>query len=105
MLYVNVHLFGRHGIRGEFLEYEAKALEVFRRHGGEVVVAYAPIPAANGAETPDEIQVLRISDRKAFDAFMQDPSRTAMAAERDAVIRKTEVFISEALIPYGPAAR
>jgi uncharacterized protein (DUF1330 family) len=104
MLYVNVHLFGRKGVRGEFLEYEAKALEVFRRHGGEVVVAYVPMPAADGAETPDEIQVLRISDRKALDAFMHDPSRAAMAAEREAVIRKTEVFISEALIQYGPAA-
>ncbi|MEO7958536.1 MAG: DUF1330 domain-containing protein [Fibrobacteria bacterium] len=105
MLYINVHLFGGKGYRGEFLEYEAKALEVFRRHGGEVVVAYAPVPAADGAETPDEIQVLRIPDRKAFDAFMQDPVRMAMAAERDAVIRKTEVFFSETLILYGSAAR
>src|SRR5690348_17307412 len=101
MLYVNVHLFGRKGVRGGFLAYETKALDVFRKHGGEVVVAYAPIPAADGAETPDEIQVLRIADRKAFDAFMQDPARAAMAAERDAVIRKTEVFLSGTIIPYG----
>src|SRR6188472_2993740 len=104
MLYINVHLFGRKGIRGEFLEYETKALDVFRKHGGEVVVAYVPMPAADGAETPDEIQVLRISDREAFDAFVQDPARVALAAEREAVIRKTEVYLSEAIIPYGPAA-
>lgn len=100
MFYLTVHLFGRHGVPGEFQAYEEKALAIFRRHGGEVVAAFAPLPDANRKESPDEIQILRIADREAFDAFMRDPARVAMAGERDAVIRKTEVFLSGNLISY-----
>ena len=35
MLYVTVHLYGKNRIRGEFREYESKALSIFRKHGGE----------------------------------------------------------------------
>jgi hypothetical protein len=104
MLYMTVHLFGYPGIPGGFREYEMKALDIFRRHGGEVIVAYAPIQMGGGrgeaGETPDEIQVLRIPDRDRFDAFMQDPERMGMAEERARVIRKTEVFLSGDIIPY-----
>lgn len=102
MLYATVKLYGKNGIRGEFLAYEQKALDIFRRHGGEVVVAYAPEPAPNigHADSPDEIQILRIADRQAFDRFMQDPERLGLAAEREAVIRKTEVYLSAEIIGY-----
>lgn len=100
MLYVTVKLFGRTGIRGEFRDYEAKALDIFRRHGGEVLVAYAPTVDGNLAERPDEIQILKIPSRAAFEKFMHDPDRIGMAGERDQVIRKTEVYISEEIIDY-----
>ncbi len=94
MFYITVKLFGLSGRRGEFRAYEEKALAIFRRHGGEVVAAYTPLPDASIAEMPDEIQILRIADRQAFDGFMKNPERRAMAAERESVIRKTEVFLS-----------
>jgi hypothetical protein len=100
MLYVTVALFGRRGEPGEFRDYETKALALFRKHGGEVVVAYAPDRDQGKAEVPDEIQVLRIGSRAAFDGFMQDPERLRLAGERDAVIRKTEVYLSENIIGY-----
>lgn len=100
MLYMTVKLYGRKGIRGEFKAYETKALAVFRRHGGEVMVAYAPVPDPTQAEWPDEIQVLRIAGLSEFERFMKDPERVAMAGEREAVIRKTEVFLSEEVIHY-----
>ena len=100
MLYMTVHLYGRHGLAGEFREYEQKALDIFRKHGGEVIVAYVPAPSSGSAETPDEIQVLRIESRTALEEFMNDPSRVSMAGERDAVIRRTEVFLSDELIAY-----
>lgn len=100
MLYITVLLYGRNGIRGEFLEYERKALRVFRRHGGEVIAAYAPSDAAAPEGGPDEVQILRIADTESFERFMRDPERLAMSAERESVIRRTEVFLSGELIPY-----
>ena len=100
MLYVTVKLYGRNGVRGEFFAYERKALDIFKRHGGEVVAAYVPAPDPSQADFPDEIQILRIADHSAFDGFMRDPERLGMAGERDAVIRKTEVYLSAEIIGY-----
>ena len=104
MIYMTVHLFGFEGQSGGLRIYEKKALDIFKRYGGEVIVAYVPVEMGGGremaAETPDEIQVLRISDRAAFDAFMKDPERAGMAAERARVIRKTEVFLSGDILSY-----
>lgn len=100
MLYLTVHLYGRQGVPGEFKAYEQHALDLFRRHGGEVLVAYTPQRAAGDADTPDEIQVLRIADQAALDAFMTDPQRTTLAAERERVIRRTVVYQSDKLVSY-----
>ncbi len=100
MIYLTVLLFGRNGVQGEFLAYERKALEIFRRHGGEVIAAYAPDGSIPSENRPDEVQILRMGDRAAFEAFMRDPERVALAAERESVIRKTEVYLSGAPIPY-----
>jgi uncharacterized protein (DUF1330 family) len=100
MLYITVHLYGRNGNPGEFREYEKKALDIFRRHGGEVVVAYTPAPGSGTGDVPDEIQVLRIKDKNALDGFMGDPDRVGMAAERESVLRRTEVFLSDRIVQY-----
>lgn len=106
MFYLTVKLYGKKRIRGEFRAYEKKALDIFRRHGGEVVAAYVPEPGKGQAsdkdlaEYPDEIQILRIADRNAFEEFMKDPERLALSGERDAVIRKTEVYPSAEMIAY-----
>ena len=100
MLYLTVKLFGRNAVPGEFREYEGKALAIFRKHGGEIVVAYVPAAESVPGETPDEIQILKIDSRARFDAFMGDPERVAMAGERDGVIRKTEVYLSGEIVEY-----
>jgi len=100
MLYLTVHLYGRNGIPGEFREYERKALDIFKRHGGAVVVAYKPAPGSRTGDVPDEIQVLRIKDKTALDGFMGDPDRVGMAAERESVLRRTEVFLSGEIVEY-----
>ena len=45
-----------------------------------MVAAYAPLPDASIAEMPDEIQILRIAGRQAFEGFMEDidPGRNIM---------------------------
>ena len=80
--------------------YESKALSLFRRHGGEILTAFVPETGPAGAPGPDEIQVLRIPDRRRFEAFLSDPERAALAEMRDASVGKTEVFLSAELIPY-----
>ncbi len=100
MLYLTVHLYGRQGIAGEFRAYETQALRLFRRHGGEVLAAYVPLRAPEATAGPDEIQVLRIADQASLDAFMHDPERAALAAERERVISRTVIFQSAALVDY-----
>ncbi len=55
MLYIIVHLYGKTGIAGEFKDYETKALNIFRRHGGDVIVAYRPVRQPEAQDVPDEI--------------------------------------------------
>jgi len=100
MLYITVKLFGRTGKRGEFRDYEAEALDIFRRHGGEILVAYAPTFEENQVDRPDEIQILKIASRSDFEKFLHDPDRIKMSGERNEVIKRTEVYISEEIISY-----
>jgi uncharacterized protein (DUF1330 family) len=100
MLYVLAKLYVRPGAHAEFRTYERKALELFRRHGGQLVAAFSPEPGPEGVDWPDEIHVLNITDRTHFEDFLADPDRQALAGERDAVLRHSETFISRTIIPY-----
>jgi uncharacterized protein (DUF1330 family) len=99
MLYLTVHLYRHPEAAEAFRAYERKALDLFRRHGGEVVAAFSP-ERGTDPEGPDEIQILRIADRARFESFLADPARQAWAAEREAAVRRTETFVSRALIEY-----
>jgi len=101
MLYITVKLYGKNGIQGEFKEYESKALKLFRQYGGEVLVAYVPIRDSDDKDIPDEIQILKIENQTKFDLFMHDPQRVKMSAERESVIKRTEVYISKEIIEYA----
>jgi uncharacterized protein (DUF1330 family) len=100
MLYLTALLFAHPGAREGLREYEEKTLAIFRRHGGEILAAFVPEPDPSGAEQPDEIHILRIADSAAFAAYLADPERQALAARRDSVLRKSEVFRSGRTIPY-----
>jgi uncharacterized protein (DUF1330 family) len=99
MLYLTVHLYVRPEATEAFRAYERKALDVFRRHGGEVVAAFVP-ERGTDPEGPDEIQILRIADRARFESFLADPARLALATEREAAVRRTETFVARALVAY-----
>jgi len=100
MLYITVHLYGKNGTPGEFKDYESKALKIFRQHGGEVIIAYTPVQDSGVDNIPDEIQILRIENRARLEVFMKDPERVKMAEERNSVIKRTDIFISEEIINY-----
>lgn len=100
MLYLLAKLYIRPGLEERFKTYERKVLELFRSHGGHLVAAFSPEPGPEGADWPDEIHVLTITDRAHFESFLADPGRNALAQERHAVLRHSETFISRNLIRY-----
>lgn len=100
MLYILTKLYVRPGSLEDFREYERRALGIFRRHGGELIVAFSPEPGPEGADGPDEIHVLSIANRSRFEDFLADPDRLALAARRDAVLRASETIVSREPIRY-----
>lgn len=69
--------------------YEDAVLGLLPEHGGAVL---SRVIGDGHGGTPHEVQILRIADRGALDAYLADPRRVALADERDRVIARTEVF-------------
>jgi uncharacterized protein (DUF1330 family) len=72
-------------------DYEDRVLTLLPDHGGRVIQR-ARATGANGGGEPTEVQILRFPSQAALDGFMGDSRRTALAAERDAAISRTEVL-------------
>ncbi|MFC0506589.1 DUF1330 domain-containing protein [Micromonospora costi] len=69
--------------------YEDRVLPWIAEHGGEVVHR----ALADGTDGhPHEVQLFRFPDRAALDAYLRDPRRTALSAERDAAVARTDLF-------------
>lgn len=84
-----VLLWARPGAEDGLIWYEDQVLDLVAGHGGRVVQR-ARTGGADGQ--PLEIQVLEFPSAAALDAYMTDDRRTALAAERDRVIGRTEVM-------------
>jgi uncharacterized protein (DUF1330 family) len=69
--------------------YEDRVLSFLAGHGGEVV-ARARGGGADGQ--PLEIQTLRFPSAQAVEAFMADPRRQALSADRDRSVGRTEII-------------
>ena len=83
--------------------YEDTVLRLVPDHGGRVVLRArnsGVLRARNsGAEgQPAEIQVIEFPSAAALDAYMGDPRRTALAADRDRAVARTEIIDVE-LVP------
>ncbi len=74
---------------GDLTRYEDTVLDLLPEHGGAVLNR---VVGDGQGGTPHEVQILRLADRSALDAYLADPRRTALADERDRVIARTEVF-------------
>lgn len=72
-------------------DYEDLVLTLLPDHGGRVIQR-ARAAGQNGVGEPTEVQILRFPSQAALDGFMADSRRTALAAERDAAISRTEVL-------------
>jgi uncharacterized protein (DUF1330 family) len=77
-----VLLWARPGQENALTSYEDRVLALLPEHGARVLDRAAPT----------EVQLLEFPSAAALDAFMKDPRRTALAADRDAAIARTEIY-------------
>lgn len=78
------------GEEARFREYERRALDIAREHGGDLVAAFAPEPGWGW----DEVHVLRFPSAAAWAAFRADARVAQAAAERAEVIARSQVILS-----------
>ena len=90
-----VLLWAHPGAEAALAAYEDTVLRLVPDHGGRVVLR-ARSSGADGQ--PAEIQVIEFPSATALDAYMGDPRRTALAADRDRAVARTEVIDVE-LVP------
>lgn len=102
MLYVVVHLTIVPGQEAAFRQYETAALQCWLHHGGQLVCAFKPQPQASPTPTPDEIHVLQIASREAFENFRNAPELKALADLRAAAVQSTRVYIAQEMLSYEP---
>jgi hypothetical protein len=68
-------------------------LRLVAEHGGRVLERGTVLPGSqHDGEPPAEVQFLEMPSEASLDAYMNDPRRVAMAAERDAAIARTDLF-------------
>ena len=73
--------------------YEDKVLRLVAEHGGRGLERGTVLPGSqHDGEPPTEVQFLEMPSEASLDAYMNDPRRLAMAAERDAAITRTDLF-------------
>lgn len=93
---VSVLLWARPGRAADLATYEDDVLALLADHGATVVARLQGPRSPGGA---DEAQVIVFPTEGAFDAFMTDPARLAMADRRDEAIERTEVHTFVRALP------
>ncbi len=88
-VYLCVLLWAHPGRAAALAAYEDRVLALLPCHGGLVVRRGAVTGGA--ADAPDEIQLLEFGSEAGMDAYLNDPRRLAMAADRDDAIARTDV--------------
>ena len=82
-------LWANEGLADAMSAYEDAVLALIGEHGGVVLQRVQ----GDGAEgSPHEVQLFRFSNQESIDAYIADPRRLALAAERDRVVARTDVF-------------
>jgi uncharacterized protein (DUF1330 family) len=84
--------------------YEDKVLRLVAEHGGRVLERGTVLPGSQqDGEPPTEVQLLEMPTEASLDAYVNDPRRLALAAERDAAVARTDLFRIQRTSP--PAAQ
>jgi len=88
-----VLLWARPGMEAALSAYEDKVLRLVAEHGGRVLERGTVLAGSqHGGEPPTEVQLLEMPSQASLDAYVNDPRRLAMAAERDLAIARTDLF-------------
>lgn len=91
-----VLLWARPGADKALAAYEDRVLALVPGHGGRVLQR-ARSDGAGGQ--PLEVQILEFPSQAALAAYMDDGRRTALAADRDRAVARTEVINVELVGP------
>ncbi|PBA48421.1 hypothetical protein CKJ59_25050 [Mycobacterium avium] len=83
-----VFLWSRPGMERALIVYEDAVLALVGEYDGKVLQR-ARTDGADGR--PLEVQLFEWASQAAMDGFMSDPRRTALAADRDRAIARTEI--------------
>ena len=95
-----VLLWAQPGAQAALTAYEDRVLRLVPEHGGRVLQR----GRGGGADgQPAEIQFLDFPSAAALDAYLGDPRRTALAADRDRAVARTEIIDVELVPPPPPA--
>jgi uncharacterized protein (DUF1330 family) len=97
-------LWAHPGAEAALAAYEDRVLRFVPDHGGRVVLrarasGVAGDPGSGADGQPAEIQLLEFPSAAALDAYTSDPRRTALAAERDQAVARTEIIDVELVPP------
>lgn len=111
-----VLLWAQPGAQAALTAYEDRVLRLVPDHGGRVVQrgrnsgkrprgggGVQPGQGGDADGQPAEIQFLYFPSQAGLDAYMADPRRTALAADRDRAVARTEIIDVE-LVPLPPPA-
>lgn len=84
-----VLLWARPGREAALATYEDTVLALVAEHGGRVLQRVR----GDGSDgQPFEVQLIEFSAQPGYDSYRADGRRTAMAAERDGAVARTEVI-------------
>jgi uncharacterized protein (DUF1330 family) len=78
------------GCEARLVEYEDQVLTLLADHDARVLQRVRTVDPT--ADQPFEVHILEFPSQDAFDAYMEDPARLALAGLRDRAIASTEVL-------------
>ncbi|WP_248305393.1 hypothetical protein [Agromyces sp. H66] len=82
-------LWARPGLEHDLVAYEDRVLALMPDYGIEVTER---VRSERGREHPTEVQLYHVPSRPLLDAYLADPRRVELTAERDRVVARTELF-------------
>ncbi len=84
-----VLLWATPGREAALVTYEDTVLAIVAEHGGRVLQRVR----GDGSDgQPFEVQLIAFSSQAGYDSYLTDDRRSALAAERDAAVERTEVI-------------
>jgi uncharacterized protein (DUF1330 family) len=84
-------LWVRQGMQTEFRRFEAKATEVMRAYGAELLEVIRP--EKDQTDDFDEIHIVCFPSAEALARYRTDPILSALAHERESCIERTEITL------------